>query len=519
LAELTEARELVTFLITALDAMSDAVVVVNRNDGSVFQNRRFAELLDVPEAISRAGRRSELSQWLAMQTVDPEGYLRTAARIMADPEYSGSDLLCLRNGRMIERTCTPHKVQGRPIGLVITYRDVTARHEAEEAARRAREQAERAARLKSEFLANMSHEIRTPMNGIVGLTHLLMNSGLTERQRNHAEKIQACGSHLLGILNNILDFSKIEAGELVLEKADFSLRAVLAKVRDCVGPGLADKGLSFASSIGEDVPDLLCGDSLRLTQVLLNFVTNAVKFTEQGGVELAVCLDARQGRRLKLHLAVSDTGPGLTPRETARLFQSFQQADASITRKHGGTGLGLAISRRLAELMGGEVGVSSMPGRGSTFWFTAWVEPGARAVAQGPAASGEGIPAFAGQRLLLVEDNDINQLVATEILCEAGLRVDIAENGWIGVQKARAGCYDLILMDMQMPVMDGLSAAAEIRRSGDIPQPPIIALTANATQEDRRKCMDAGMDGYVAKPFDPPALWKVLRRYLPEIPH
>ncbi|MEJ8837023.1 hybrid sensor histidine kinase/response regulator [Ramlibacter sp. AN1133] len=542
---------------------------------------------------------------------------------------------------------------GSAMGVVAVGRDVTRRREAEEELRRARALAEEATEMKTAFLANMSHEIRTPINAILGMSHLALNTELTPRQRDYLAKVQAAGEHLAGIVDDILDLSKIEAGKLALEKEVFALDAVLEQVSDVVAEKAQDKGLELVFDVDAQVPPQLAGDPLRVRQVLINYLNNAIKFTERGEVVLRVAVERRDGQRVLLRFAVRDTGIGLTPEQAARVFQHFEQADRSTTRKYGGTGLGLAISRSLAEMMGGAVGVDSRFGEGSTFWFTAWLdvaphaarptlpwpdlrnlralvaddnasarealgellrgltfqveeassgaqalallraaneagrpftfffvdgrlpdlepadaprrlgeaqlqpvlivtaghhaaeaagrEPGAwvlrkptsasavfdlavdalRALrgerpASAPRSAGlaaSAPPALEGARVLLVEDNLINQQVAGEILQEAGVTVQIAENGAQAVQRVQDERFDLVLMDMQMPVMDGVTATERIRALGlDV---PVIAMTANAMASDRERCLAAGMNDFLSKPIHPQELYRVVAAWLP----
>jgi len=398
--------------------------------------------------------------------------------------------------------------------------DITERKQIEQEVRLAKETAEAATRAKSAFLANMSHEIRTPMNGVIGMADLLRTTPLSPEQQDYVETIRTSGEALLTVINDILDFSKIEAGRIELDKHPFALLDCLKNTLDLLSIRAAEKGLVLAYRVDDDVPLILFGDGTRLRQILVNLLSNAVKFTEHGEVVMTVDLRAHEGPTYTLQFAVHDTGIGLNENQREGLFQAFTQADASTTRKYGGTGLGLSISKRLTELMGGQIWVTSSKEAGTTFFFTVQMEAADAAEAllwgtkERVRATGRPNPPPdrtphpdrpprppASLRILLAEDNLINQKVALRSLERLGHQADLAVNGREVLEALARTSYDIILMDVQMPEMDGLEATRQVRERFAHRPIHIIAMTANAMQGDREVCLASGMDDYISKPI------------------
>ena len=391
---------------------------------------------------------------------------------------------------------------------------------AEQELRKAKELAEESAKVKSEFLANMSHEIRTPMNGILGLTNLAMKNEISDSQKAYLTKIDQSAKSLLRILNDILDFSKIEAGKLTIEKAEFRVDSVLNEIRNILAFSVEQKGIDLIVNISEKLDFNVVGDSLRLQQIILNLTGNAIKFTHEGAVTVSVDVNEKHNNTstAELLFSVKDTGIGMTKEQTAKIFGAFDQADSSTTRKYGGTGLGLAISKSLIELMGGHIWLDSEPGVGTTFFFTVELSVGeSRELTDTDNNDGDvfAVPEeLLGARILIAEDNEINQLIAIEYINNAGFTYDIANNGAEAVKMVEQNNYRLILMDIQMPEMDGLTATKIIRSDSRFDHIPIVAMTANAMQGDKDRSISVGMDDHITKPFIPKLMLETICYWL-----
>lgn len=504
---------------TIYDCASSGIALIA--DRTIIRgNRRMHEMFGWPEG-------EMIGKSVRVWYVDNEAYLDAGKipyeRIWNGETYCREEELVRRDGTRFWARMTGTAVDpaDHSKGIVSVIDDITNERLAMAQMALSREQAEAANAAKSVFLASMSHEIRTPLNAIIGLAHLLRKRTQDKDTTEKLERVQASGRHLLRLINDILDFSKIEAGKLVIVAEPMDIRAISNNVVSIMAESASAKGIQLHVESGP-MPCALNGDALRVTQALLNLVSNAIKFTHSGSVTIRTLKDAEMESHVRLRFEVTDTGIGFAEVQLPNLFAPFEQADSSMSKRFGGTGLGLAITRKLAELMGGQAGAHSTLGQGSTFWFTAVfdkVEDASlvKAREQVKNACQEISVNFAGSRVLLVEDNEINMIVATETLAEALLEVEVARDGLEALAMVRQtdpDHYVLVLMDMQMPNMDGLEATRELRKMPSAQHLPIIAMTANAFNEDRDRCFAAGMDDFIAKPVEPDQMFATILRWL-----
>ena len=516
--------------ISSLKEAESALRAASAEQQAIFESAGLGIAFVVNRRILRSNRRAEeLLHWgpgeLAGQATSviypsEEAYADLGARgyptISKGGTFTSEERLRRRDdslfwGQLSGRAINPADLGQGSVWLI---EDITERKHAEDAVKAAKEVAEEATRMKSDFLANMSHEIRTPMNAVIGMSHLALKTDLTPRQRDYLKKIQGSALHLLGIINDILDFSKIEAGKLSVEHTEFELEKVLENVANLISEKTSAKGLELVFNVDKSVPSQLVGDPLRLGQILINYANNAVKFTEQGEIDIQIQLREDAQKEVLLYFAVKDTGIGLTEEQQGRLFQSFQQADASTTRKYGGTGLGLAIAKKLAELMGGEVGVESEYGKGSTFWFTARL---GRGEAKKRSLLPE--PDLRGRRVLVVDDNDNSRMVIRDLLTHMTFNTSEASSGKAAIEEIRRAAaagqaHELVFLDWQMPGMDGIEAAKQIRAMGLTPSPHLVMVTAFGREEVLKQAEEAGIEDVLIKPVNPSVLFDTAMRIL-----
>jgi two-component system, sensor histidine kinase and response regulator len=500
--DITQRREVekrLQFTQYAVDHAAESVFWVRPSDGKIeYANEAACKMLGHSRAELLAANISDIEP-----NVNPEKLAATLTELQEKGALTWESQHTARDGdtAFLEITMSLAEYLDRQM-LVINFKDITERKWAEQEMRRAKEIAEAAARTKSDFLANMSHEIRTPMNAVIGLTHLVLKTDLNPKQRDYLTKIKSAAQALLGIINDILDFSKIEAGKLDMEKTNFKLEEVMDNLSSIVGQKAQEKNLEFLISSQHDIPPTLIGDPLRLGQILINLVNNSVKFTEQGQVVVSAAVEETTGDRIKLKFSVCDSGIGMTPEQSARLFQAFSQADTSTTRKYGGTGLGLSICKRLVEMMEGTIWVESEYGKGSTFYFTVWF-----GIGTGEVGRKRFIPDIAGIHALVVDDNAQAREILTDALRAFALRAEAVPSGEDAIRELVAtdekDPYQLVLMDWHMPGMDGLQASRLIKRSDRLHHIPKIAMVTAFGREDiRSQAMDAGIDGYLLKPVN-----------------
>jgi signal transduction histidine kinase/CheY-like chemotaxis protein/HPt (histidine-containing phosphotransfer) domain-containing protein len=491
---------------TVLNSVDAHVYMKDQSRRYIYVNARMAECMGKPvqEIIGKLD--SEL-----MPAVEADDEWALERPVLADNvKRTGETQLTDRDGKVMHLWTVKVPVQlGRSYSAVIGLStDVTALHQL-------KDEADAANQAKSDFLSNMSHEIRTPMNSIIGMAHLALKSVIHPKQRDYLQKIYHSGQHLLGIINDILDFSKIEAGKMDLEVLDFTLDVLLANISNQLGESAHERGLELVYEIWPGLSHQLRGDPLRLEQVLLNFTANAIKFSENGKVIVRARPLEERDNHIMVRFEVVDHGIGMSVQQVAQLFQSFHQGDTSTTRRYGGTGLGLVISKQLAELMGGGVGVESVPGEGSVFWFTARLAKGVHFLAPGhELVQPDVLESMRGASILLVEDNIFSQQVGQELLEDVGATVCVANNGKEAIDLLLKERFDCVLMDVQMPVMDGYEATRLIRAHPKLAATLIIAMTANAGRDDQQRCLDAGMDEFVTKPIAPKLLFNMLSKWL-----
>ncbi len=490
---------------TTLEATVDGILVVDPANRIANMNHRCAEMWKLPEDLLLGGNDDPVFDFMAGQLIDPASYRGRLADIALDRGQETFDMLDLADGRSFERKSRPQYLRDQIVGRVFSFHDITARVAIERELIHARDLAETANRAKSDFLATMSHEIRTPMNGVIGMTELLLDTALDVEQREYAGVVKSSAQALLSIVNDILDYSKIEARKLVIETIAFNLQALIEDFADLYALRAAEKRLELTWRIAADVPLLLRGDPGRLRQVLINLVGNAIKFTESGSVDLAISCGGDDDGKARLRFAVTDSGIGIGADSLERIFEPFEQADGSMTRRYGGTGLGLAISRQLVLLMGGDIGANSIPGDGSEFWFTVVMERQAASVEDEPFPGREMLPRFAGMRILVVDDRAPNREMLQTQLQRWGFDADTAPDASGALDRLKAAQaagrgYALALVDKLMPGIDGETLGKWVRGEPALAGTALVLIASAGERGEARRLAGIGFAGYLPKP-------------------
>lgn len=493
-----------------LEATADGILVVNLHRQITNMNRHFSQMWGIPDELLIRHDDGRLLQFILAQLKDPAWYEQRQVQIRGNIELEAFDTMELADGRVFECKSRPARNGEQVIGRVYCFTDVTQRHQSEQALIAARDAATEASRAKGEFLAMMSHEIRTPMNGILGMAQLLQSTPLNPEQREYVQTMHSAGEALLAIINDILDYSKIEARKLQLEHTTFRLDELLDDLSRLFAVQAQDKGLEYATSLTAETPRHLNGDPVRLRQILVNLIGNAIKFTARGSIRVNVKLLEQTGNRARLHFSVKDTGIGIAAEKQDNIFTPFEQADMSTTRRFGGTGLGLSICRMLCELMEGRIGLCSEPDLGSEFWFEVNFDVATGGVSSQTRMLHDDALVPPDTNILIVEDNNINVLVLNNLLQKIGARkIAVAHHGREALGACDGTRFDLIFMDTHMPEMDGLEATRQLRERevGTY----IIGVSADAMNGDRGNALAVGMNDYITKPVSITSLRQAIK--------